>query len=279
MSAKIGEMPCLVTGYEDYVERAHLVPRSEWKWFASNGLRKYNYKSHVKEEAATNDVRNVIPLCVHVHKCFDEKKFAIVPKEGQWAAHFLSGTATLGRLHHNTALELDPIISSASVLARLAWAVLPLLEETFLRIDAAERVVTLLNSTTQTWTTERLKGKELSNRLLDEPRTRSNKGKRGGENKRSREESNREEFSLADSSRGESSGEEERQLDHRTPEWISRQRLFNASPPMGSAETFKPGLDVTQIVDVGYLSEGFGDDAFTTKEDRVLSQMASVGRR
>ncbi|KAI9827944.1 MAG: hypothetical protein M1826_006140 [Phylliscum demangeonii] len=147
-------MPCLVTGYQAYVELAHLVPKTEWEWFASNQMRRHNDKSFVEGEVATNDVRNAIPLCVHIRKCFDDKKFAIVPKHGQWTTHFLTETASLTSLHHNTTVQLDPIVSSAFVLARLAAAVLPLHSSDFLR-TGAERFVTLLDSNARTWTTAR----------------------------------------------------------------------------------------------------------------------------
>ncbi|KAI9824529.1 MAG: hypothetical protein M1826_007319 [Phylliscum demangeonii] len=266
-------MLCLVTGYREFVQRAHLVPQTEWEWFAINRLRNYNHDTIVEGMAATDDVRNAVPLCVHIHMSFDDKAFGIVPKQGQWRTHYLTETRSLSRMHHNTTIQLDPIVSPAFVLARLAWAVLPFHAAVFYVDDPTKRVVTLRDPTTETWTADPLPSKDVIHRLLDE-------GAKGSKSANSRKRG-REPSSLADSF-----GEEEGQATERTQEWIADQhhvRSLDTIWPIWSGERVRAaGLDLPSMDDrkerafAPVIDQHRSKRAFTAEEARILARTASA---
>ena len=74
-----------------------------------------------------------------MHQAFDDGKFVCVPKESYWVAHFFDLTNTLGRLYHNTVLELGPGISPKLLLVRFAWTVFPLIDQ-FLKMGTARNL-------------------------------------------------------------------------------------------------------------------------------------------
>lgn len=47
----------------------------------------------------------------------------IVPKQSQWVLHFLEPTRDLGRLYHNTPLQLPDSVSIEALLSRFAWVI------------------------------------------------------------------------------------------------------------------------------------------------------------
>lgn len=118
---------CCVTKSQDYVERAHLCPRSQRSWFESNFMGRYNQNKSLHSEYIMDDVCNAMALRSDMHQAFDDGKFVCVPKESSWGAHFFDLTNTLGRIYHNTVLELDPGISTKLLLVRFAWTVFPLI--------------------------------------------------------------------------------------------------------------------------------------------------------
>lgn len=60
-----------------------------------------------------------------VHRAFDSARFVLVPKQGQWVAHFLEKTAHYTSQHHNRPLQLPPNVALQFYLARFAWALFP----------------------------------------------------------------------------------------------------------------------------------------------------------
>lgn len=116
---------CLVTKQGDCIERAHLCPRSEVKWFELNGMAQYNLNEQLIQDSVVDDISNVLALRSDIHTTFDDRKFVIVPKDGQWVVHFTHLTRDLGRLYHNTPLKLHSDISARCLLIRFAWTIFP----------------------------------------------------------------------------------------------------------------------------------------------------------
>lgn len=129
---------CRVTSGQDYVERAHLCPRSQAAWFSVNGMIQYNQNKSLSGDYIMDDVCNAMALRSDIHKAFDDGKFVCVPKESRWVVHFLDLTNTLGPFYHNTVLELDPSISLL-LLARFAWSVFPFIHQ-FLKVGVARNL-------------------------------------------------------------------------------------------------------------------------------------------
>ena len=116
---------CRVTSAEDYVERAHLCPRSQAAWFNENGMACYNLNQDLQADHNVDDICNTVALRSDIHQAFDDRKFVFVPKESRWVVHFFGLTNNLGRFYHNIPLELDPDISPNLLFARFAWTIFP----------------------------------------------------------------------------------------------------------------------------------------------------------
>ncbi|KAJ9633805.1 hypothetical protein H2199_009218 [Coniosporium tulheliwenetii] len=116
---------CVISKQGDCVEKGHLCPRSEVKWFDLNGMSQYNLNRQLIQDAVVDDISNVIALRSDIHTTFDDRKFVIAPKKGQWVVHFTDLTSDLGRLYHNTPLGLHQDVSSKCLLVRFAWAIFP----------------------------------------------------------------------------------------------------------------------------------------------------------
>ena len=119
---------CLITGQREYRERAHLCPRAELTWFRQNKMRRYNNNDLVPANSLADDTANSISLREDIHTAFDQRCFAIVAKEGVWTAHFLARTVDLGPRYHNMQVDVDNGVSGQFLLARLAWAIFPLVQ-------------------------------------------------------------------------------------------------------------------------------------------------------
>ncbi|KAI9824697.1 MAG: hypothetical protein M1826_007275 [Phylliscum demangeonii] len=168
--------------------------------------------------------------------------------------------------------NLDPIVSPEFVLARLACAVLPYAANLF-RSDRAERVVTLLDLTTETWTAHRLLSKDVNHRLREE-------GSKGSKSANPRKRAREEASSLADSF-----GEEEGQPTERTQEWIADQhheRFLDSAWPIWSGERAgAAGLDLPSMEDrkeralAPIIDQHRFQKACTAEEARILARMAS----
>jgi hypothetical protein len=72
-----------VTAQKDYVETAHLVPRTEAGWFRSSAMSQCNPDGQLPSEMITDDISNAIASRSDIHSAFDDKKFVIIPKYSQ----------------------------------------------------------------------------------------------------------------------------------------------------------------------------------------------------
>jgi len=122
VSARDGH--CLLSHWDESTNAVHLVPRAEEDWFLSQDMHDYIDNRLLLKDAALNDIRNGITLRADIHKAFDDGKFAFVPKGGEWVVHFLKPSRCYGP-YHNQVIPFHPEISTAFLLARLAWAILP----------------------------------------------------------------------------------------------------------------------------------------------------------
>lgn len=102
-------------------------------------MGQYNQNKSLRGEYIVDDVCNAMALRSDIHKALDDGKFVCVPKESHLVIHFLDLTNTLGRLYHNTTVELDPGISLNLLLARFALTIFPLIDQ-FLKVGAARNL-------------------------------------------------------------------------------------------------------------------------------------------
>jgi hypothetical protein len=114
---------CRLSQDMDYVEGAHLCPRSESIWFKANSMGRYNLNTMLHGDTAVDDVSNCIALRSDIHKAFDDGKFVMVPKEGKWVVQFLGLTSTLGKRFHNQVIHLSEGVSTQFIFARFAWTI------------------------------------------------------------------------------------------------------------------------------------------------------------
>ncbi|KAK5140167.1 hypothetical protein LTR04_003128, partial [Oleoguttula sp. CCFEE 6159] len=116
---------CRITNHRDYVERAHLCPRTEADWFRATGMGRYNDNRELAGEYIVDDIANAIALRSDIHSAFDDRKFLVTRKKSKWVVHFLEITYELGRLYHNAAIDIDTGVSWDFLLARFAWTIFP----------------------------------------------------------------------------------------------------------------------------------------------------------
>lgn len=118
------------------MHKAHIVPSSEKDWFSMNNMSRYS-ESSVPD---IDDARNIIPLKMDVHYCFDRFMFTIVPKPQApttdfdtestknaliYKLHVLAGDqASFTSLHHDIQLPHLRGIAAEYLFARFALSVL-----------------------------------------------------------------------------------------------------------------------------------------------------------
>ncbi|KAF2194705.1 hypothetical protein K469DRAFT_725931 [Zopfia rhizophila CBS 207.26] len=118
------DVSCRVTNHVEGTEHAHLVPRSEERWFSENGMFRYTNQQRPGSEPV-DDAQNAILLRSDIHTIFDQKRFAIAPKSSVLLVHILApgSSLQLTRLYHN--VPLQPLVGVAIqyILARFAWTI------------------------------------------------------------------------------------------------------------------------------------------------------------
>ncbi|KAL8993968.1 MAG: hypothetical protein Q9188_007192 [Gyalolechia gomerana] len=125
----VRDQRCLVSGYKDIMERAHLCPQKEINWFRLNNMAQYNQNDLLSSTWQTDDMSNLIALREDIHTAFDRQRmFVVIPKQGIWMTHFLQPSHILGPLYHNVRAPLNDEVAREHVLARFAWAIFPLVQ-------------------------------------------------------------------------------------------------------------------------------------------------------
>jgi len=118
---------CVISNHRDCIERAHLCPRHELDWFRKNGMRRYNARLDISGDFITDDIANALAMRADIHRAFDDCKFMLTRKRGEWTIHFLEKTFDLGRMYHNRPVEVVGV-SPEFLLTRFAWAIFPLIK-------------------------------------------------------------------------------------------------------------------------------------------------------
>ncbi len=101
---------CGISNFSFAIEQAHLVPQEEALWYYRNDMGRYG------RELLRNidDPANILPLKVDLHRCFDKRWFAIIPKSmetpapysSQYVTHILlKEAAELWPTYHNTCVN------------------------------------------------------------------------------------------------------------------------------------------------------------------------------
>ena len=133
---------CCMTG-EDFTQRAHLIPKTEWEWWADNNMSDYAGTSGVTRATATIGQEmlvpgNLISLSDGLHRLWDYGFFCLFPlkmPDGQWRLHslFILPLQKMVRLHHRRPLRGGLAdVSPACAWARFVFSVCRKYETTFL---------------------------------------------------------------------------------------------------------------------------------------------------
>ena len=136
------EGDCCVTG-EDFTQRAHLIPKTEWEWWIENGMSDHAGTSGVTRATATIGQEmlvpgNLIPLSDGLHRMWDNGYFCLFPlqaTEGQWRLHclFMLPLQKMVRIHHRRPVRGGMSdVSPACAWARFVLSVCHKYETTFL---------------------------------------------------------------------------------------------------------------------------------------------------
>ncbi|KAF8241558.1 hypothetical protein K440DRAFT_665273 [Wilcoxina mikolae CBS 423.85] len=120
------DVSCLITGFGDYLENAHIIPRSELGWFVANSMITFNgYLQYPKNlRAQIDDPCNGFLCRPDMHAAMDAGVFCVVCKEGRFVVHFFDRSKDLGRLYHNVEFHLNTDARVQFMWARFAWTVL-----------------------------------------------------------------------------------------------------------------------------------------------------------
>jgi hypothetical protein len=144
------EGDCCLTG-EDFAQRAHLVPKTEWEWWTENGMSDHAGTSGVTRATAAIGQEmlvpgNLIPLNDGLHRMWDNDFFCFFPLkalDGEWRLHclFMLPRQKMVRIHHGRPVrgELSDV-SAGCAWARFAFSVCRKYEVTFLAKRARRKL-------------------------------------------------------------------------------------------------------------------------------------------
>ncbi|KAF2740331.1 hypothetical protein EJ04DRAFT_572178 [Polyplosphaeria fusca] len=118
------DISCRITNHIEGTEHAHLVPRSEERWFSENGMFRYANQQRPGSEPV-DDSQNAILLRSDVHTIFDQKRFTVVPKSSVLLVHITApgSSLELTNLYHNVSLQPLVGVAVQYLLARFAWTI------------------------------------------------------------------------------------------------------------------------------------------------------------
>lgn len=132
LAAKLRDFSCCVSLEPDGIEGAHLCPEREDEWYRAQEMDRYNPLTWMSGAKPVNNPANMITLSASVHTVFDAKAFVFTRKQGCWVSHYIGYTGWLGAKYHNTRVNMPAGVHPNFILARLAWAIFPMIES-FLR--------------------------------------------------------------------------------------------------------------------------------------------------
>lgn len=188
---------CALTNHDYGLKKAYIVPREEGEWFMQNSMSRYGVDMH-----NVNDSSNILRLRADIHRCFDARKFSMVPKASSssrgmaYVVHvFQANMGDFSSLYNNMRLQYLGHISREFIFSRFAWTILMLVKP-FLLVGTPRSVVRCqINQGIMEWKAEDWSSPRLSS-FYGGGGTRSASLKKP---KRQREEYGEEGGSLADS--------------------------------------------------------------------------------
>lgn len=139
--ARERDIGCRITGSFLPTEMAHIIPQAQSEWWQKNLM--YTYVANPDESFDAKCPDNTILLRCDMHKMWDDNRFAILPKAGEWYTHVLlnSTTTELEQEYHN--LQLQPLrgVSRHFFFCRFALAIFA--KSAFLRQRMRRKLVIL----------------------------------------------------------------------------------------------------------------------------------------
>jgi hypothetical protein len=144
------EGDCCVTG-EDYTQRAHLIPKTEWEWWIENGMSDHAGTSGVTRATSAIGQEMLVPgnlvlLNDGLHRMWDNDFFCLFPlqtSDGQWRLHclFMLPLQKMVRIHHRRPVRGGLAdVSAACAWARFVFSVCRKYETTFLAKRARRKL-------------------------------------------------------------------------------------------------------------------------------------------
>jgi hypothetical protein len=136
---------CAISNFSFAIDGAHLVPQEEALWYQRNDMRRYG-------DAVLCDIdnsTNIIPLKTDLHRCFDNRWIAIIPKvmkttiphSPQYVTHILRREAVeLWPTYQNIIVQYLDGKARPYLFARFAWAIL-LQVKPFITDDLSRHVI------------------------------------------------------------------------------------------------------------------------------------------
>ncbi|KAH9987851.1 hypothetical protein F4779DRAFT_624139 [Xylariaceae sp. FL0662B] len=124
-----------ITGYQKGCEVDYLLPRKKGTWFIDNDIIRYS-SAVPSPVGAVKDAPNALLLRSDLHRFFDRRRFALVPKGSKLVVHQMQATPAreIHHLYHNRAVQPGTCgIAPQFLLARFAWTVLCDENYTFLK--------------------------------------------------------------------------------------------------------------------------------------------------
>ncbi|KAL2753265.1 hypothetical protein ACRALDRAFT_1072206 [Sodiomyces alcalophilus JCM 7366] len=133
-----GRDRCALTNHCMGLKNAHLVPKAEEPWADREDMEIYGAHPTIHITGTGTRGKNVLPLRADIHRCFDSREFAIVPKREiydpavrehsrpRYVVHCLGhprDSDEFWSLYHNVPLQYIGHLSKEALLTRFAWTV------------------------------------------------------------------------------------------------------------------------------------------------------------
>ncbi|KAF8598029.1 hypothetical protein BDV93DRAFT_354923 [Ceratobasidium sp. AG-I] len=132
VQVKMRDTVCQVTGTRGHLgcQAAHIIPSAEGNWFLKNDLSAFS-RDILTDLNPTNRPSNMFLMRSDLHFIFNQRFFAFVPKGEHLVAHFFNHTQSAPACFpiHNAGFRHPGCLSAHYFLARLAWTVLPWMDQ------------------------------------------------------------------------------------------------------------------------------------------------------
>lgn len=130
---------CRITERILATQDAHVIPKEEKPWFASNEMEQYGMLSTRSGDTVADTLPNILRLRSDAHYLWDKSEFSIVPRRNDpsargasWYTQVLNDGEELHQYWHGIELQSLAGRPAQYLFARFAWDIFPRLH-TFLR--------------------------------------------------------------------------------------------------------------------------------------------------